>query len=130
MRFVKDNINRQQLKGVYKIDCSCGKSYIGEIGRSLQTRLKEHGADIRNERSWTSTLAEHSSITKHHVCLESASIIAQEDKHHRGKIREAIEIIKHPHNLNRDNGIEISGSWLPLIRKIKNDSTSQVELNR
>lgn len=73
MRSIKDNINRQHLKGVYKIDCSCGKSYIGETGRSLQTRLKEHGADIRNERSRTSALAEHSSKTKHHVCLERAS---------------------------------------------------------
>lgn len=46
MRSVKDNIDRQQLKGVYKIDCSCGKSYIGETGQSLKIRLKEHGADI------------------------------------------------------------------------------------
>jgi len=42
MRSVKDSIDRHQHKGVYKIDCSCGKSYIGETGRSLQTRLKEH----------------------------------------------------------------------------------------
>ena len=79
MRFVKDDIDKHQLKGVYKIDCSCGKSYIGETGRSLQTRLKEHGADIRNERSRTSALAEHSSKTKHHICLESASIVAREE---------------------------------------------------
>lgn len=118
MRSVKDNIDKHQLKGVYKIDCSCGKSHIGETGRSLQTRLKEHGADIKNERSRTFALAEHSLKTKHHVYLESASIIAKEEQHHRRKIREALEIIKHPHNLNRDSGMEISGSWLPLIRKI------------
>lgn len=35
MRSVKDNIDRHQLKGVYKIDCSCGKSYIGETSCSL-----------------------------------------------------------------------------------------------
>lgn len=35
MRSVKDSIDRHQLKGVYKVDCSCGKSYIGETGRSL-----------------------------------------------------------------------------------------------
>ncbi len=115
---VKDNIDKHQLKGVYKIDCSCGKSYIGETGRSLQTRLKEHGADIKNERSRSFALAEHLSKTKHHVLLESASIIAKEEHQHKRKIREALEIIKHPHNLNRDNGMEISGSWLPLIRKI------------
>jgi len=118
MRSVKDNIDRQQLKGVYKIDCSCGKSYIGETGRSLKIRLKEHAADIKNERSRTSALAEHSSKTKHHVCLEDAKVIAREDNYHKRKIREAIEIMKFPQNLNRDNGSEISGNWLPLIRQI------------
>ena len=81
MRSVKDDIDKHQLKGVYKIDCSCGKSYIGETGHSLQTRLKEHGADIKNGRSRTSALAEHSLKTKHHICLESASIIAREEQH-------------------------------------------------
>jgi len=124
LKSVKDDIDNHQLKGVYKIECSCGKSYIVETGRSLQKRLKEHGADIKNERSRTSALAEHSLKTKHHICLESASIIAREEHHQRRKIREALEIIKHPHNLNRDSGVEISGSWLPLIREIKNASTS------
>lgn len=117
MRSVKDEVDKHQLKGVYKIDCSCGKRYIGETGRSLKTRLKEHGADIKNERSRTSALAEHSVKTKHHICLENASIIAREEQQQRRKIREALEIIKHPHNLNRDNSLEISSSWLPLIKE-------------
>jgi len=124
MRSVKDNIDRHQLKGVYKIDCSCGKSYIGETGCSLQTRLKEHVADIRNDRSHTSALADHSSKTKHHLYLENASIVAREEHHHRRKIREALEMMKHPHNLNRDNGIKISSSWFPLIKEIKTTNTS------
>ena len=35
---------------VYKIPCSgpCNKSYIGETGRGLDTRLKEHKRDVRN----------------------------------------------------------------------------------
>lgn len=60
MRFVKDNIDEKQLKRVYKIDCSCGRSYIGETECSLKTRLKKHGADIKNGGYHTSTLAEHS----------------------------------------------------------------------
>ena len=107
LKCVKDDIDKQQLKGVYKIDCSCGK------------RLKERGADIRNGRSRTSALAEHSSKTKHHIYLENTSIITREEQQQRRKIREALEIIKHPCNLNRDSGMEISGSWLPLIREIK-----------
>jgi hypothetical protein len=34
--------------------------------------------------------------------------------------REAIEIIKHPNNLNRDGGLEISENWLPLIHNRRN----------
>jgi len=125
MRLAKYNFDRHQLKGVYKINCSCGKSYIGEIGCSLQTRLKEHGANIMNGRSCTSALAEHSSKTKHHVYLENTSIFAREEQHHRQKIREAFEIIKHPQNLNKDNGIKISRSRLPLIKEIKTTNISQ-----
>ena len=103
---------------MYKIDCSCGRIYIGETGRSLKTRLKEHAADIKNDRSRTSALAEHSSKTKHHMCLEDARVIARKDNYHKRKIREATEIMKFPQNLNRDNGSEISGNWFPLIRQI------------
>ena len=118
MRIVKDSTSEGQLKGVYKIDCSYGKSYIGETGHSLQKRLKEHGADIKHERSRTSALANHSSKTKHHLRPEDARIIAREEHYQRRKIREAPEIIKHPHNINRDGGFEISDSWRPLIRQI------------
>ena len=103
---------------MYKIDFSCGKSYIGETGRSLQKSLKEHGADIKHERLRTSALAEHSSKTKHQVRLEDAKIIAREDHYYRRKVREALEIKKHPKNLNRDGGYEISDSWRPLLRQI------------
>jgi len=82
----------------------------------LKTRLKEHEADIKNGRSYTSTLAKHSSKTKHHVWLEDVRIIAREDHYQKRKVREAFEIMKFPQNLNRDNGSQISGNWLPLIR--------------
>lgn len=119
MRSVKDNIDRHQLKGVYKTYCSCGKAYIGETGHSLQTRLKEHVADITNERSRASALAKHSFKTNHHLYFENASIVIREEHHHTRKVREALEIMEHSHNLNMDNGIEISGSCFPLIREIK-----------
>lgn len=32
---------------VYQIECECGGVYIGETGRTLQQRTKEHRADIR-----------------------------------------------------------------------------------
>jgi hypothetical protein len=96
MRSVKDKIDPHKGKGIYKIECSCGKCYIGETGRSFQIRIKEHGADIKNERICTSALAEHSLKTRHHIRLEDTKILAKENHLFKRRIREAIEIRKHP----------------------------------
>ncbi|XP_033099241.1 uncharacterized protein LOC117102900 [Anneissia japonica] len=37
----------QSQPGVYRIPCECGKVYIGETGRDLRTRLKEHQGHAR-----------------------------------------------------------------------------------
>jgi hypothetical protein len=79
MRSVKDKLDPHKGKGIYKIECSCGECYIGETGRSFQIRIKEHGADIKNEHIRTSALAEHSLKTKHHVRLEDTKILAKEE---------------------------------------------------
>ena len=36
---------------VYKITCSCCKKYVGETGRTIEERIKEHQADVNNKRS-------------------------------------------------------------------------------
>ena len=108
MRSIKDKLNPHNGKGIYKIECSCGKCYIGETGRSSQVRIKEHGADIKNECIRTSALVEHSPKTRHHVRLEDTKILAKENHLFKCRIREAIEIHKHPSNLNIDSGLELS----------------------
>jgi len=118
MKSVKDNQDQLQQKGVYIIKCSCGDQYIGETGRSVRIRLKEHSADLRHERVRSSALAEHVGKTNHHICLEDAKVIANEDHHFKRKVREAIEIIKHPKNFNRDGGMEISRNWNPLLTPV------------
>jgi hypothetical protein len=49
------------------------------------------------------------------VYLEDTKILAKEDHYFKRKIREAIEIIKHRDNLNKDGGLEINENWLSLI---------------
>ena len=122
MRSVKDSIDHTQFKGVYKVPCSCKTSYIGETGRSFHARLKEHGADIRKERIRTSALAGHVAKTKHHIFLEDTKILAKENQYLKRKFREALEIIKLPHNLNRDGGLEVSASWFPSILNRKDNT--------
>ena len=50
---------------VYKIPCECGKVYIGETGRAMQDRIKEHDRDIRLTRTQTSAVSEHANETGH-----------------------------------------------------------------
>jgi len=118
MKSVTDNQEQLQQKGVYMINCSCGEHYIGETGRLVRIRLKEHGADIRNERTHSSALVEHAGKTNHHICLEDTKVIANEKHHFKRKVHEALEIIKHPHNLNRDGGLEISRNLTSLLTPI------------
>ena len=117
---LKDPKHSLLYSTMYKIVCSCGAPYKGETGRSFRTRFCEHSADIRYDRVHKSTLAEHSSSTKHHICLESAQILAKEDNFFKRKLKEAIEISYHSINLNRDDGWSISPSWQPLLSMLNN----------
>ena len=56
----KTTADKSQDKSiVYKVPCGvCNKSYIGETGRGLETRLKEHKRDLRNNM-------EHSAFVVH-----------------------------------------------------------------
>ena len=118
LKIVKDPIDPSLKKGVYMIPCECGKAYIGETGRSIKTRVKEHCADIRLNRTQKSALAQHSHGTKHPIRIEDMKVLAHVDNWSLRRIREAIEIVKHPHCLNRDDGLSISRSWLPNLSQL------------
>ena len=50
---------------VYRVPCSCGKFYIGEMVRRLETRLKEHKeACLRGEQE-KSAVADHAWSSHH-----------------------------------------------------------------
>ena len=95
--------------------CECGTCYIGETGRSILERVKEHYTDLHYNRTIKSALAEHVDKTKHHILMDKVEILARCDKFHERRIREAIEIKLNPNNINRDQGVEISRAWLPII---------------
>ena len=107
---LKDPVDPKYFKGVYSIPCSCNKAYIGETGRSIETRMKEHMADLRHDRHKRSALAEHAHLTQHHICLENAKVIAKEDNLIKRKKREKIEINMTNNCLNRDDGKKLNES--------------------
>lgn len=57
----KDMLPKEKRVGVvYEIPCgNCDVKYIGETGRSMLTRQKEHMASVRLGKTENSALAEH-----------------------------------------------------------------------
>ena len=109
-----------QTPGVYKIDCSCGSSYIGQTKRTIAERVKEHIAAVKNQQTSKSAVAEHLLDTgiNHWMELHNPRILSTDRHYHTRLIREAIEIKKYK-NFNRENGFQLSSTWNPVIRKCK-----------
>ena len=112
---MKDKVDPKCHKGVYLIPCWCGKPYVGETGRSFNTRIQEHSTNIKHNRSKYLALAEHSDKIKHQICIKDTWILARSDHYFIRKFREAKEISEHPNNLNRDDGWTISKNWVPIL---------------
>jgi len=122
----KDALEPTKQDGVvYKIPCECGKVYIGETGRAMQDRIKEHDRDIRLARTQASAVSEHGNETEHLPIWKEVKFIDRDPHWYTRRVKEAIHIRLHPNNINRDSGIEIPEAWIPRIRKHNSRSTTK-----
>ena len=72
---------------VYSIQCECGEKYVGETGRSLGTRFREH----TSLRGTASALGELCHTHRHEIYPQGIKVLAQEDNWWSRTIREAVE---------------------------------------
>jgi hypothetical protein len=98
LRPVKDHLGLR-TPGVYRIPCECGRVYIGQMGRSVDIRLKEHQRYIRLEHPDRSAIAEYSIEQGHHIQFHNTSILATKTRYMDRIVREAIEIELRPYNI-------------------------------
>ena len=107
----KDPADPNKQDGVvYKIPCTRGKVYIGETGRPMQERMKEHDRDIRLARTQNSAVSEHANGTGHKPLWNETKLPMVDKESVRGNLL-------NPNNINRDNGTEIPEARMPTIRK-------------
>ena len=114
----KDTVDPAKQEGVvHKIPRECGKVYIGETGRPMQERIKEHDGYIQLARTQTSAVSKHANKTGHHPLWNEVKFIDRDSHWYTRRVKEAIQIRLHPDNIKRDDGIEIPEAPIPSIKK-------------
>jgi hypothetical protein len=110
--------NKKCNCGVYEI-CKCQKKYIGDTGRELPVRVKEHQTACVKLQAQKLAIAEHVCLNisnnDHEILWSESKVVAKEDHKAVRRFKEAI-IINH-HNaedlLNRrdEMGTKIHTLW-------------------
>ena len=103
---------------VYRVTCGdCGSQYVGETGRSLETRMVEHRQNAEREIEKISGLSEHLRQTMHKANFDEVDILKKESNFIKRKFKEAIAIKKNnPPLLKKREEIKaLSNVWKNII---------------
>ncbi|XP_075929295.1 uncharacterized protein LOC142930538 [Petromyzon marinus] len=118
---VKDVIPDLQYPGVYKLSCTCGDCYIGETKRHVSDRIREHKSDLKHGRTNSSAVADHcyNSVGDHDIIFSNTKVLCKPTDFYQRFVHEAIQIYKHRHNFNREDGFKLSNHWKDVLNRTK-----------
>ena len=90
---------------VYNISCQeCSSSYVGQTGRSLQQRIREHKRAVQQQNISTNALAEHAWHKGHKINWDKPTILARHPYLMQRCILESWHIHYHKGTVNREQG--------------------------
>ena len=109
----KDKLDKMGRSGIiYEISCGeCDHTYIGETGRVLKVRFKEH---TRLTPPLTA-VGEHRKASGHSIPPSNLKVLDSEDPWYRRKIKEHLFIKKNAPSLNRDRGFELPAIYNHIV---------------
>jgi predicted GIY-YIG superfamily endonuclease len=110
--------------GIYRMPCECGKVYMGQTGRTIEARVKEHRRHVRLNQLERSAVAENSLTIYHSMDFDGASKLRTATRYMDRVVSEAIEIRLHPDNFNRDDGFNLSYAWRPIIKILQQSNSA------
>ena len=96
--------------GVYEIPCKiCNKIYVGESGRDLKTRVREHQYDIKTGNE-NNAMFVHLRDSNHPIDFKNARLVYPSNSIRRRHIIESALIEKHKSN---DNCVNLNKGFSP-----------------
>ena len=119
---VKDPLPiEKQANVVYEIPCSCGKVYIGETKRRLETQLKEHKEACIKDQTTKSAIAEYAWTEGYPINWDGTRTLQRARHTMELVMKEAMWILSTPTDsrFNRDSWYELPDCWIALNLKLK-----------
>lgn len=110
------NLNHNNV--IYKICCrDCNASYMGQTGRQLITRIKEHRLNINRDVSSHSVITEHR-FMGHDFDWDKICILGEEPSYIKRHISEMIHIKQQKNDINlQDDTRFLDDCYFPIINE-------------
>ena len=90
----KDAINFEQKRGlVYEISCwDCNAVYVGDTGRSVRIRKREHADAVKTSNIKKSALSQHVMHFDHRIDWDNVKILKSKSRAYRRRVAESFLI--------------------------------------